>query len=134
VKGLNNLAWLLVTCPATTLQDGREALELVRKAIALQSEEHYHHNTLGIAYYRMGDLPAAAAALEKSIALNARRTEPDRSESSDTFFRAMVRWRQGDPAAARADYDRAVRWMEQYRPNDLELRRFRAEAEALLNP
>src|SRR5262249_37881248 len=52
VKGLNNLAWLLVTCPATTLQDGREALELVRKAIALQSEEHYHHNTLGIAYYR----------------------------------------------------------------------------------
>jgi tetratricopeptide (TPR) repeat protein len=133
-RALNNLAWLLVTCPATSLHDGRQALELVRKAIALQPEEHYLHNTLGIAYYRMGDLPAAAAALEKSIAVNARRFESARSESFDTFFLAMVHWQQGDPSAARADYDRAVRWMEQYRPNDLELRRFRAEAEALLNP
>jgi tetratricopeptide (TPR) repeat protein len=133
VMALNNLAWLLVTCPATSLQDGRQALELVRKAVALRPEEHYLSNTLGIAHYRMGDLQAAAKALEKSIALNARRPESARAESFDTFFLAMVHCKQGDQATARGDYDRAVRWMEQYRPNDLELRRFRAEAEAVLS-
>jgi hypothetical protein len=132
VMALNNLAWLLATCPAPGLRDGRQALALARKAVALLPGDNYPYNTLGIACYRAGDLPAAVAALEKSMTQYAARVEGTRSESFDTFFLAMARWRQGDRAAARANYDRAVRWMEKYRPNDLELRRFRAEAEALL--
>ena len=44
----------------------------------------------------------------------------------------MAHARLGNGAEARRWYDRAVRWMEQYQPDDLELRRFRAEAEELL--
>jgi serine/threonine protein kinase len=132
VKALNNLAWLLATCPAPGLRDGRQALALARRAVALRPRDGYLSNTLGIACYRAGDLPAAIAALEQSMARYSGRPDEERSESFDTFFLAMARWRQGDKNAARAHYDRAVRWMEKYRPNDLELRRFRAEAAALL--
>jgi hypothetical protein len=45
----------------------------------------------------------------------------------------MAHWQLGHKTEARQWYDRAVRWMEENHPyNDDELRRFRAEAEELL--
>ena len=86
-----------------------------------------------LAHYRAGDWDAARAALEKSIARYAGRPERDTLESFSTFFLAMAHARLGNGAEARRWYDRAVRWMERYQPADGELRRFRAEAEELLN-
>jgi hypothetical protein len=60
-------------------------------------------------------------------------------ESFDTFFLAMAHWQQGEKVEARHWYDRAVRWMEKNKqllentkPHQAELRRFRAEAAELL--
>ena len=44
----------------------------------------------------------------------------------------VARWQQGDKATARSWYDKAVRWMEERKSQDDELRRFRDEAAALL--
>jgi hypothetical protein len=44
----------------------------------------------------------------------------------------MAHWRLGDRDQAHTWFDRAVRWMDQYEPQNEELRRFRAEAEAVL--
>ena len=52
----------------------------------------------------------------------------------DTFFLAMCHHHLGEREKARAEYARAVRWMELIRPDDEELVRFRAEAEELLDP
>ena len=85
-----------------------------------------------MAHYRAGDWDAARAALEKSMARYAGRAEAWTLESFNTFFLAMAHARLGNGAEARRWYDRAVRWMEQYQPGDMELCRFRAEAEELL--
>jgi serine/threonine protein kinase/tetratricopeptide (TPR) repeat protein len=129
---LNNLAWLLATCPDAGLRDPPRALELAKRATELAPQYGYLWNTCGVAHYRAGEWDAARVALEKSIALYAGRPESDTLESFSTFFLAMAHARLGNGAEARRWYDRAVRWMEQTQPGDLELRRFRAEAEELL--
>jgi tetratricopeptide (TPR) repeat protein len=129
---LNNLAWLLATCPDPQFRDPGQALDLARKATELAPQYGYLWNTRGVAHYRVGDWEAACAALEKSVALYAVQSEQSRLESFSTFFLAMAHVRLGHAAEARRWYDRAVRWMDQYQPEDLELRRFRAEAEELV--
>jgi serine/threonine protein kinase/tetratricopeptide (TPR) repeat protein len=132
VSTLNNLAWLLSTCPDPQLRDPGRALELARKATELTPQYGYLWNTRGVAHYRAGEWEAARAALEKSLALYANQTGHGTLESFSTFFLAMAHARLGDAAEACRWYDRAVRWMDQYQPGDLELRRFRAEAEELV--
>jgi hypothetical protein len=44
----------------------------------------------------------------------------------------MAHWQLGEKDQARRWYDKAVQWMDQNKPKDEELRRFRAEAEELL--
>jgi tetratricopeptide (TPR) repeat protein len=133
VPTLNNLAWLLATCPDARLRDPTRALELAKRATELAPQYAYLWNTCGVAHYRAGEWDAARAALEKSIARYAGRPERDTLESFSTFFLAMAHARLGNGAEARRWYDRAVRWMERYQPADGELRRFRAEAEELLS-
>ena len=53
-------------------------------------------------------------------------------DSFDWFFLAMAHRQLGREEDARKWYDRAVRWMEKNAPTDDELRRFRAEAEEVL--
>jgi hypothetical protein len=53
-------------------------------------------------------------------------------DALDWFFLAMAHWQQGDKEQARTWYGRAVQWMEKNRPQDGELRRFRAEGAALV--
>jgi tetratricopeptide (TPR) repeat protein len=122
----NGLAWLLATCAAPELRDPRRAVELAQKAVARAPQNGPYWNTRGVAQYRAGDWPAAAASLEKSMQL--RRG----GDAADWFFLAMTCWQSGDKDKARQWYGRAVRWMEKNRPRDEELARFRAEAAALL--
>jgi tetratricopeptide (TPR) repeat protein len=130
---LNNVAWLLATCPDARLRDPARAVELAKRATELAPQYGYLWNTRGVAHYRAGDWDAARTALETSIARYAGRPEVSKLESFSTFFLAMAHVRLGNAAEARRWYERAVHWMEQYQPGDLELRRFRAEAEELLN-
>lgn len=46
----NLLAWKLVTCPFTELQDSALARELAERAVTLEPERENYWNTLGVAY------------------------------------------------------------------------------------
>jgi len=48
------------------------------------------------------------------------------------FVLAMAHWQLGHKKEARQWYDKAVQWMDMNKPQDEELRRFRAEAALLL--
>jgi tetratricopeptide (TPR) repeat protein len=122
----NTLAWLLATCPDSKCRDGRKAVELAKRAVALTPKDGNRWNTLGVAHYRAGDWKAAIAALEKSMELR------KGGDCSDWFFLAMAQWQLGGQKDARPWYDKAVKWMEKNQPKDEELVRFRAEAKALL--
>jgi tetratricopeptide (TPR) repeat protein len=127
LKSMNNLAWLLATCPVRQLQDIGRAVELAKKAAALEPKTGTYWNTLGVAQYRAGDWEAAIEALEKSMELSS-----NQNESFDTIFLAMAHWQMGNKDEARKWYDRGVEWMEKNWPDNEELRRFRAEAAELL--
>jgi tetratricopeptide (TPR) repeat protein len=124
----NRLAWGLATWPDVKLRDPGQAVALAKKADELDPNSGIVTNTLGVAQYRNGDWKAAVEALMKAVHL--RRG----GNSEDFFFLAMAHWQLGEKDKARAWYDHAVAWMDQHKPNDEELKRFRAEATALLGP
>jgi serine/threonine protein kinase/uncharacterized protein HemY len=124
---LNDLAWYLATCPAEGMRDTDRAVELAYKAVQLAPEDGRHHNTLGVAYYRTGDWQQAKESLQKSMELLG-----DASQGYNTIFLAMSYWQLGNKEEARRWYDKAVRWMDDNKPEDEELKTFRAEATELL--
>jgi len=123
---LNNEAWLLATAVDPKARNPARAVDLARQAVAYDPYSGECHNTLGVAHYRAGDWAAAVTAIEKSMELHGG------VDSFNWFFLAMAHWQLGDPAEARKWYDQAVQWMEKNAPTNEELRRFRAEASALL--
>jgi WD40 repeat protein len=125
-QACNGLAWHLVAGP-DDLRDPEAALPLAEKAVRLAPMQAYL-NTLGVVYYRLGRWADAIAALDRSVAAT-----PGEATAFDTFFLALCYHRLGEPEMARTEYARAVRWMELYQPDDEELRRFRAEADDLLD-
>jgi tetratricopeptide (TPR) repeat protein len=75
---LNNLAWLLATCPEATLRNGPEAVQLAERACQLT----YHQAavplvTLAAAYAEAGRFDAAVAAAEKAGVLAEQSDEPN---------------------------------------------------------
>src|SRR5262249_23528724 len=108
------------------LRDTALAIRLAKKAVADQPESSIYRNTLGVAHFRNGDDKAAIAELEKAMSLH------EGGDSSDWFFLAMTHRRLGSANEAQKWFDRAVQWMDRNKPHDEELRRFRAEAAALL--
>ncbi|HUE72043.1 MAG TPA: protein kinase [Pirellulaceae bacterium] len=131
-NNLNNLAWFMATSADLKLRDASQAVALARRAVDLAPREGGHWNTLGVAHYRAGDWKAAINSLEKSMELVSGRPEVSTAESFNTFFLAMAHWQLGEKDKAREWYDKAVAWMEKNKPEDEELRRFRAEAKELL--
>jgi WD40 repeat protein len=151
-ENCNGLAWFLATCPDRKIRNHRRAVELASKAVVLlgavpgqanSGRDASYPDTLGVAYYRAGNWKAATATLELLIAH--RFYVP-----STRFFLAMAYWQLGAKEKARQMYNQAVLWMEkhqqkarqepiqgwwsmeQYKQQAEELRRFRAEAAALL--
>jgi WD40 repeat protein len=126
----NDAAWFLATCPDQQLRDPGQAVRLAETLIRRYGPrgptDGNYWNTLGMAYYRVGDWKAAVAALGKSMGLR------KGGNSFDWFFLAMAHQRLGAKEEARRWYDKAVQWMDKNKPQDEELRRFRAEAAGLL--
>jgi serine/threonine protein kinase/tetratricopeptide (TPR) repeat protein len=123
---MNKLAWLLATSSDPKVRNATRAVQLAKKAVELAPKEGGYRNTLGAAHYRAGDWKAAIAALNTSMELR------KGGDSLDWFLLAMAHWQLGDKDRARKWYDQAVEWMERNRPQDVELRRFRAEAEEVM--
>jgi tetratricopeptide (TPR) repeat protein len=126
----NNRAWELATgpLPRPALD---HALTLCRRAVALLPGDAGALNTLGVIHYRSGRYDEAIAALERSMA-----AESGRSDGFDLFFLAMAHHRLGHREAARACFDRGLRWLGGQHGQSVrevnELAGFRAEAEAVL--
>jgi tetratricopeptide (TPR) repeat protein len=71
-EGLNNLAWLLATCPAGSFRDGPEAVRLAEKACELtRSRRTIMVGTLAAAYAEAGRFPNAIETAQKACALAA---------------------------------------------------------------
>jgi serine/threonine protein kinase len=122
----NSLAWDLAARSGLKLREPARAVKLARSAVELQPTDGNCWNTLGVAHYRAGDWKSSLSALKKSIELG------QEVAAYDWFFLAMAHWQLGDETQARKWYEQAVRWMDKNRPQDDDLRRFRAEAQALL--
>jgi tetratricopeptide (TPR) repeat protein/tRNA A-37 threonylcarbamoyl transferase component Bud32 len=120
------LAWVLTTHPDPVIRDAVVGLEFARRAVELKPDNGDYRSTLGVALYRAGDWRLAIAAFSKARGL--RKTQL----TSDLFFMAMAHWQLGDKEKARQCYDRVTRWMDSNKTDHQELRRFRAEAAALL--
>jgi tetratricopeptide (TPR) repeat protein/tRNA A-37 threonylcarbamoyl transferase component Bud32 len=122
----NNLAWILATHPESGLRNPALAVQLAQKAVAARQQSANCHNTLGVAHYRNGDNKAAVAELETACKLRPV-TDP-----TDCLFLAMAYSRLSDRTAAQTWFDRAVQEMDKQPSPSEELRRFRAEAEAVM--
>jgi tetratricopeptide (TPR) repeat protein len=122
-------AWFLLTCPVRELRDPKRALDLVRGELnRLEKGDPEWAASLKLvrlATYRAGDWKGSLDYPSMHV--------PHRAQ--DGWFwlvQGMARWQLGDAKAARESYDAGVAWTEKNRPTDLDLRRLRAEAAALL--
>jgi serine/threonine-protein kinase len=127
----NNLALALATGPAPT-RDPARGLNMAQQAVSLAPDPAAHLNTLGVAQYRAGQYADAVATLEKSLAAGKGETD-----AFDLFFLAMARFKLGELARARLDFDRAVKWHRDHlnllAQDSTELDTFQAEAQTLLD-
>jgi tetratricopeptide (TPR) repeat protein len=129
----NEVSWFLATCPDPKLRDPARAVQLAQRALDLSEQVGHNWNTLGVAHYRAGNWKAAVEALDKSRAFR------NGGDAFDFFFLAMACWQLGQKDAALKWYKQAVEWVEKNSQalakdplHTEELRRFRSEAETLL--
>ena len=79
-----------------------------------------------MAHYRVGNWPAAIAALEKSISLRGG------DDAYNWLFLAMAYRRIGDLYRPLLYYAAGAQWMDKHQPTNDELRKIRAEAATLI--
>jgi len=126
VRGINNYAWFLATCPQLEFRDPAEAVVLAQEAAAYAPRCGNVWNTLGAAYYRTGNWQAAIDALKKSMEYRAG------GDSSDWFFLAMAHYQLGDRAQADSWFNKALQDIQRNVVIFESLANYRAEAAALL--
>jgi tetratricopeptide (TPR) repeat protein len=136
LESMNDLAWLLANCEAHRLRDPARAVALASQTTTLAPKDAISWLTLGVARYRAGDWKGSVAALNKCPELSKDVLPCDwqflGGDSTHGFFLAMAHWQLGNKVEARDLFHRAVTWMDENRPKDKDLIRFRAEAAALL--
>jgi tetratricopeptide (TPR) repeat protein len=98
----NNLAWLMATCSDNKFRDPQGAVTYAKRAVGFAPTDGNSWNTLGVAYYRAGELEEAKNTLYRSMEL---RNEGD---SFDWFFLALIHFKLGHKDRAREWYDRAA--------------------------
>jgi tetratricopeptide (TPR) repeat protein len=123
---MNDLAWLLATVPDAKLRNPAQAVELA--AMAASADAKYR-GTYGAARYQAGDLKGSIADLEHAISAH---KVDDADNARYGFFLAMAHWQLGAKDKAHDWFSKSVAWMDKSRQDKAELKRFRAEAEKLL--
>jgi len=119
----NDLAWLLVCHPDPASRDSASALALACEVVKECSDCEAYWNTLGVAYFRAGDLRSAIVALERALELGGG------ENPFDLVFLAMAQARLGNAEQARLLLDRTLSYKEQ---GHAELDRFCDEARSIL--
>jgi serine/threonine protein kinase/Flp pilus assembly protein TadD len=119
---LEGLAFLFASCPELSLRDADRAVFLARKATACAPQRDKYWSTLGLTYYRAGDLGAARDALHRASQLGGSQ------EAANAFLLAMIHGRLADKHQARRLFDEADRLMATGPSKSEYLRRLRAEA------
>ena len=95
LDALNNLAWLLATCPDDSLRNGPEAVQLAEQACRLtQYKEIVPLGTLAAAYAEAGRFGDAVATGEKSLALA---TATGQERFADINRQLLTHYRAGKP-------------------------------------
>jgi tetratricopeptide (TPR) repeat protein len=123
-RELNRLAWDLVTGPACRWFPVK-AVSIAQQAVALEASS-YTLDTLGVAYYRLGNWNKAATALQSAL------SSPGRRSSSTLFFLAMTYHQLGKSEWAEDHYRKAVlKWKAEPRGSTV-LDAIFAEADATL--
>jgi spermidine synthase len=70
LEALNNLAWLLATCPEASVRNGAEAVQLAERACQItEFRRTIFVGTLGAAYAEAGRFPDAVATAQKACEL-----------------------------------------------------------------
>ena len=90
---LNNLAWLLLTCPDKRLLNPKQALRLAESAVALK-ETHYILDTLAEALLQNGMFSKAIEAEKKAIQLAPKNM---REEYEQHLKKMRKRWEEARP-------------------------------------
>ncbi|MFO0892488.1 MAG: tetratricopeptide repeat protein [Isosphaeraceae bacterium] len=128
---MNRLARLLACLPDVRLRDPARSLELAAEAtrLATANDQSACLGTLGLARYRSGDWKQSIADLQTAIGS---RPSDDTTNATEAFFLAMAHWQLGEKEKAREWYGKAVAWMEIRDRDNPEMKRFRAEANALM--
>ncbi len=126
----NNLAWLFVTGPAE-LRSPQKALPLALKAVELGKTNHNELNTLGVVYYRLGQLTNAITTLETGI-----QADKEGGSAYDFLILAMCYHGLGITTKAQDYFAKATNWMNAQTnlasSAMAELESFRAEAVEVL--
>jgi tetratricopeptide (TPR) repeat protein len=97
-----------------------------RKAAELAPKDGNIYNTLALAEYRAGHWNESIAASARSVALG------NGGNAHDWLFLALAHWQKGDKDEARKWFHKAVDWIKEKDPKNVELRRFWEEAAELL--
>jgi tetratricopeptide (TPR) repeat protein len=118
--------WRLATAADVSQRDPAKAAELAKLAIELEPDDANHWNNLGVAQYRAGNWQAAVDALEKADSMI------ETGDRVHRMFFAMAHWQLGDKEKARELYAQGAAWIASHRKNSDGQRRFRAEAEELM--
>jgi serine/threonine protein kinase len=131
---LQVLARFYVNCPDEKFRKPAQAVELAQEALENARKARPYHlrdevdcwTMVGAAQYRAGNWQAALRAFQQAQKL------PVGEQGFNLFFLAMTYWQLGDKDQARSCNDKAALWMNQFRPEDEQLRRLRDEAAALV--
>lgn len=67
ISASDGLAWLLATCPDAKHRDGKRAVELAKKTLALDPKNATYMETLAAAYAEMGDFDQAISWQERVL-------------------------------------------------------------------
>jgi serine/threonine protein kinase/Flp pilus assembly protein TadD len=124
---VRSLAWNLATCLDPKFRDIARAVREAERLVKMPPVAVISWTTLGVAYYQAGDWKAAVDALERAVNLSGKQ-----GDGMDWIFLAMAHWQLGNKEEARRWYDRSAKGIDQHAPNNEEVRRFHAEAAALL--
>jgi Flp pilus assembly protein TadD len=99
VPSLNQLAFVLATCPIAEVRDGKSAVEFAIRAVELSAgREPIFLNTLAAAYAEAGQFQKAVETAERALALASRQNN---ATLVDTLRAAIQRYQAGSPLRGR---------------------------------